>query len=187
VTTEPLNPSVTPLFQGRYAENTAGIIAAITACIVAAGGTVTSYPSNTAGIIQALIDLQGALGGGSGGSGLSVRLPMNAGETLNACDAVYLAGDGFVYRARNTGSFQQANVLGFCREGVIAGASVTVIARGRVDGFTGLSTGQEYYLTTAGAVSPTPPIGGGVYLTRVGQALSAVSLDVQTETPLLLS
>ena len=70
VATEPLNPSVTPLHQQRYAENTSGIIAAITACIQAAGGSVTSYPSNTAGIIQALIDLQTALT--TGGTALSL-------------------------------------------------------------------------------------------------------------------
>ncbi len=148
---------------------------------------MTSYPSNTAGIIQALIDLQGALGGGSGGTGLSVRLPMQAGEALNSCDAVYLAADGFVYKASNTATRPESDVLGFCREPATTGSSVTVIARGRVDGFTGLSTGAEYFLGAAGSITPTPPIGGGVYLTQVGQALSATSLDVQTETPLLLN
>lgn len=187
MTTEPLNPSVTPLYQERFAENTAGIIAAITACIVAAGGTVTSYPSNTAGIIQALIDLQQALGGGSGGTGLSVRLPMTAGEGLAVADAVYLDNDGFVYKARSNGSRAQANVLGLCREAAGVGESVTVIARGRVDGLSGLTPSAEYFLATGGALTPTAPVGSGIYLTMVGQALSATSLDVQPQTPMLLT
>ena len=45
-----------------YPENTGGIIAAINACILAAGGTVTSYNNNTGGIIQALLALQTAIG-----------------------------------------------------------------------------------------------------------------------------
>ena len=187
MTTEPLNPSVTPLYQGRYAENTAGIIAAITACIVAAGGAVTSYPSNTAGIIQALIDLQTVLSGGPGGSGLSVRMPLQAGEPLAACDAVYVGSDGKVYKATSNSAFQQANVLGFSWHAAAANESVTVIARGGLQGFSGLVAGQEYYLGISGAITTTAPIGGGMYLTRIGQALSSEVLDVQPETPVLLN
>jgi len=187
VTTEPLNPSVTPLYQERYAENTAGVIAAITACIVAVGGTVVSYPSNTAGVIQALIDLQKALGGGSGGSGLSVRLPMTAGQDLAIADAVYLANDGFVYKARSNGSRAEASLLGLCREAANTGQSVTVIARGRVDGLSGLTPSAEYFLATGGALTSTAPVGSGIYLTMAGQALSATSLDVQPQAPILLT
>ena len=48
-----------------YPENTGGIISAIQACIVAAGGTLTTdYPKNTGGIISALLALQSAIAGG---------------------------------------------------------------------------------------------------------------------------
>ena len=41
-----------------YPETPSGIIAAIQACIVAAGGTLTTgYPNNTGGIISALVAL----------------------------------------------------------------------------------------------------------------------------------
>ena len=100
MTTEPLNPSVTPLRGGRFAENTSGIIAAIIACIEASGGAVSSYPSNTAGIIQALIDLKTAIasgGGGGGGGGAhthadetSISLSMTCGESVVKGDAVYI-------------------------------------------------------------------------------------------------
>ena len=47
-----------------YPENTGGIISAIQACIVAAGGTLTTaYNNNTGGIIQALMALQTAIAG----------------------------------------------------------------------------------------------------------------------------
>ena len=116
--TEPLNPSVTPLFQPRYAENTSGIIAAITACIQAAGGQVTSYPANTAGIIQALIDLQNAIsGGGSGAQSVAALNPAIAGEALSLGDAVYIqASDGRVYKAYSNNSREKANVLGLAKD-----------------------------------------------------------------------
>ena len=185
MTTEPLNPSVSPLYQGRYAENTAGIIAAITACVVAAGGTVMSYPSNTAGVIQALVDLQRALGSGTAGPGVAVRIPMTAGEAISAAKAVYLAADGLVYMATNTSGLAAANVLGLSQQSAAAGESLTVVARGPVNGLTGLTVGSDYFLTAGGALSSVAPVGSGTYLTMVGQAISATSLDVQPMSPIL--
>ena len=58
-----------------YPENTGGIISAIEACIVAAGGTLTTaYNNNTGGIIQALLALQTAIGGLGGGSSVEIEL-----------------------------------------------------------------------------------------------------------------
>jgi hypothetical protein len=164
VTTEPLNPSVAPLYQERFAENTAGIIAAITACIVAAGGAVVAYPSNTAGVIQALLDLRSAISTG-GSAGVAAFLPVTAGETLQPGDAVYMGVDGLVYKASNTGTRAEANV----------------------SGLTGLSTGADYFLGLSGGYGSTAPVGGGVYLTMVGQALSPTEIDVQPQTPLFLN
>ena len=148
--TEPLNPSVTPLFQPRYAENTSGIIAVITACIQAAGGQVTSYPANTAGIIQALIDLQNAIGGGSGAQSVAALNPAIAGEALSVGDAVYIqASDGRVYKAYSNNSREKANVLGLAKESVSnAGDQVTIVARGPIAGLSGLSVGLIIFWTT---------------------------------------
>lgn len=186
MTTEPLNPSVAPLYQERFAENTSGVIAAITACIVAAGGTVVAYPSNTAGVIQALLDLRSAIStGGSGG--VAAFLPLIAGEALVLGDAVYMGVDGRVYKAMNAGTRAQANVLGIARESAAAAASVVVVCRGKVSGLTGLSAGADYFLGLNGGYGSTAPLGGGVYLTMVGQALSSSEMDVQPQTPLLLN
>jgi len=80
-----------------YPENTGGIIAAINACILAAGGTVTSYNNNTGGIIQALLALQTAIGGMGGGS--AVEIELTAGEVLAKGDAVYIDSNGELLKA----------------------------------------------------------------------------------------
>ncbi len=188
--TEPLNPSVTPLFQPRYAENTSGIIAAITACIQAAGGQVTSYPANTAGIIQALIDLQSAIsGGGSGAQSVAALNPAVAGEALSLGDAVYIqASDGRVYKAYNNNSREKANVLGLAKESASnPGDQVTIVARGPIAGLSGLSVGLDYFLDNGGAISLTAPTGGGVYSVPIGQAISATQIDVQPGQPIYTS
>ena len=188
--TEPLNPSVTPLFQPRYAENTSGIIAAITACIQAAGGQVTSYPANTAGIIQALIDLQNAIsGGGSGAQSVAALVPAIAGEALAVGDAVYIqASDGRAYKAYNNNSREKANAIGLAKESVAnPGDQVTIVVRGPLAGLSGLSVGLDYFLDNNGVISTTAPTGGGVYSVPIGQAISATQIDVQPGQPIYTS
>ena len=118
-----------------YNENTAGIIAAINACIIAAGGTVTSYPSNTGGIISALIALETAIGsggGGGGGGGAALTIPLTAGEALVRGDAVYLAtSDGKVYKAQNDNNREEATVIGLAAANAVLDAEVGVVVRGR--------------------------------------------------------
>lgn len=144
---------------------------------------MTSYPSNTAGIIQALIDLQTIL---SGNSGVVVTLPVVAGESISAGQAVYLAGDGLAYKGTNASSRAAAAVLGFAKTTVSPGSNLIVIGRGRLAAFSGLYPGQEYYLALDGGITATPPNGGGVYLVNVGQALSSTELDVDMQPPVLL-
>ena len=193
--TEPLNPSVTPLRGGRFAENTSGIIAAIIACIEASGGAVSSYPSNTAGIIQALIDLKTAIASGSGGGGggggahthadeTSISLSMTCGESVVKGDAVYIKkSDCKVYKAGNTTSFDAANVIGLAEESIAADNPVTIVVRGLLDGLSGLNPGFDYFLDTAGSYTETAPGSGGVYSVLIGQALSATTFDVQPRSP----
>lgn len=150
---------------------------------------MTAYPSNTAGIIRALMDLQLAISGGGGGTpGVAVKLPMEAGESLNKGDAIYVSSvDGKIYKATNTTSLEQATVLGLVEANAVAGNSVNVIARGPLGGFTGLVTASEYYLDLAGSITPTPPGGGGTFLTRIGQAVSATTMELQPQSPIELT
>ncbi len=185
--TEPLNPSVTPLYQARYAENTSGIIAAITACIQASGGPVKSYPANTAGIIQALIDLQSAIAtGGSGSQSIAALAPATSGEALALGDAVYIkASDGRAYKAYRNNMREKANVLGLAKAAVSgAGEEFTVVVRGPISGLSGLIVGVDYFLGNGGAITDAAPNGGQVYSVHIGQALSATKLDVQPGPPI---
>ena len=71
-----------------YPENTGGIISAIKACIVAAGGTVTTaYNNNTGGIISALVALQTAI---AGMDESSLTMELTAATNLAIGDAVYI-------------------------------------------------------------------------------------------------
>ena len=188
MTTEPLNPSVNPLFQGRFAENTSGIIAAITTCIQAAGGVVKAYPSNTAGIIQALIDLQLAIsGGGSGAQSVATLAPSTSGEPLAPGDAVYIkASDGKAYKASNIFTREQANILGVAKNSAATSdLPVTIVVRGPFDGYTGLTVGSDYFLDAGGGKTITAPGGGGLYSVFIGQAISGTTMDVQPLPPTL--
>ncbi len=188
MTTEPLNPSVTPLFQGRFAENTSGIIAAITTCIQASGGVVKAYPSNTAGIIQALIDLQLAIsGGGAGAQSLSTLLPAAAGEVFAAGDAVYIkSSDSKVYKATNISTREKANILGVAKNAATSiDQPVTIVARGPFDEYTNLTVGSDYFLDVDGGKTITPPGGGGLYSVFIGQAISSTTMDIHPLPPTL--
>tara|TARA_Y100000004_G_scaffold18521_1_gene19088 strand:+ start:3332 stop:3880 length:549 start_codon:yes stop_codon:yes gene_type:complete len=179
VATEPLNPG--------YTENTSGIIAAITACIEAAGGSVTSYPKNTAGIIQALIDLKTAITtGGTSAQSVAALAPAVAGEALDVGDVVYVqSSDGRVYKALSNNMREKANVLGLVKAAVSnAGDAVTVVVRGPIKNMSGLSAGVDYYLDNNGGITQTAPTGGQVYSVHIGQAISETELDVQPMQPI---
>lgn len=181
---EPLNP-VDPTYGIKFAENTSGIIAAIQACIAAAGGTVTSYPSNTAGVIQALLDLKTVLA--VSGSAGTVELSLTAGENLTLGNLVYLSTDGKVYKATNDDTRAKATVFGMAKEAITANASGEVVIRGSCSGLSGLTTSNELYLGTAGATTATAPSASGSYVTGIGQAMSASSVDLHVEVPVLLT
>lgn len=174
----------------QYAENTSGVIAAINACIAAAGGTVTSYTHNTGGVIAALLALKTAIAGGGGGGGgttATVEIAVDAGEALSLGEAVYLHTDGKVYKAGNAGNRAQASVFGFVKEDVAINVSATLIVRGSCTGMSSLTVGSEYFLGTSGAITATAPSGSGEYLSNIGQAQSATVLDVDVVPPVLLS
>ena len=170
---------------GQYTENTSGIIAAINACIAAAGGTVTAYTHNTAGVIAALLDLKTAVG--SGGTAETVEIEVTAGETLLLGHAVYLHTDGKVYKATPSGTRAQATVFGLAKAGVATDETATLIIRGSCTGMSGLTVGAEYFIATAGAISNTVPSASGSYVTRVGQAQSATVFSVNPAQPVLLT
>lgn len=169
--------------------NEQGIIAVIVECIQAAGGSVSSYEPNTNGIIEALTDLRIALqGGGTGTQSVAALAPGTSGEALTKGDAVYVKkSDGKFYKASNVFNREQAQVLGLVKNTVnAADLGVTVVTRGPLEDLSGLSTGFEYYLDGNGAITTTAPIGGGIYSTSIGQAISDTTIDVHVGGPIYL-
>ena len=102
-----------------------------------------------------------------------------AGEALTANDAVYLnTGDGKAYKA-DADDVNKLNFIGFANETVSLGANVNIVHSGQMSGFSGLTIGADYYLsTTAGAISAT------VGSIRVGTALTATVIKIE-KTPSL--
>ena len=170
-----------------YPENTSGIIAAIQACIVAAGGTLTTgYPNNTGGIISALVALQGALGGG--GSGASIALSLTVGEDVSTGDALYIQSDGKVYKAENDDTREKATVLGFAKADAVQDSEVAVVTRGALENTGSYASTTQYFLSdAAGAITTTAPSAAGSFSVLLGEGISADKIDVKISTPVELS
>ncbi len=56
-----------------------------------------------------------------------------------------------------------------------------VVTNGKVSGLTGLTAGSQYFLTTNGDMSTTPPTGTGNTVFTVGVALSTTTFNLQTK------
>ena len=172
-----------------YPENTGGIISAIKACIVAAGGTVTGeYLNNTGGVIQALIALQTAIAGMGGGSALEIEL--TAAENLAIGDVVYIDANGKLAKAAHNSTRDIATVAGLILEAVTANNTAKLIFTGKIN-VTGwaqgnLTPGARYFLNGTGTISATPPSSANQYVVLVGEALDANTIALNIDVPVLL-
>ena len=109
-----------------------------------------------------------------------------AAATVTQGAALCMYPGGLVQNARNSGDFQEANVIGFALNSALAGEEVDVAMAG-IFPTSGLSPGRIYYLGNAGgSITATPPTvaGGADYLVRVGEAVSTGELAVQIEPPI---
>ena len=171
-----------------YPENTGGIISAIQACIVAAGGTLTTaYNHNTGGIISALVALQTAI---AGMDESSLTMELTAAENLAIGDAVYIDANGKLAKAIHSSTRDIATVAGMVMEAVSANATAKLSFAGKIDltGWSGgnLTVGSRYFLNGSGAISTTPPSTGGHYVVFVGEALNANTLALNIDVPVQL-
>tara|TARA_B100000965_G_scaffold405932_1_gene441951 strand:- start:1251 stop:1778 length:528 start_codon:yes stop_codon:yes gene_type:complete len=171
-----------------YPENTGGIISAIKACIVAAGGTVTAeYLNNTGGVIQALMALQTAI---AGMDESSLTIELTAAENLAIGDVVYIDSNGKLAKAIHSSTRDIATVAGMVIEAVAANATAKLIFAGKIDvtGWSGgnLTPGSRYFLNGSGAISTTPPSSANQYVVLVGEALNANTLALNIDVPVLL-
>jgi len=171
-----------------YPENTGGIISAIQACIVAAGGTVTTaYNNNTGGIISALVALQTAI---AGMDESSLTMELTAASNLAIGDAVYIDANGKLAKAAHNSTRDIATVAGFVLEAVTANNTAKLIFAGKIN-VTGwsqgnLTPGARYFLNGTGTISATPPSSANQYVVLVGEALDANTIALNIDVPVLL-
>jgi len=109
---------------------------------------------------------------------------MTAGEAMASTPvAVYVKNaDGYVYKAVSTPFAENVEFIGFVMN--VAGASGSAVAvqtAGVVEGFSGLTVGEYYYLTdTAGAISTAIV----AVKKLVGIAISATAIKIITDNAL---
>tara|TARA_R100001163_G_C4938658_1_gene111479 strand:- start:12 stop:539 length:528 start_codon:yes stop_codon:yes gene_type:complete len=171
-----------------YPENTGGIISAIQACIVAAGGTLTTaYNHNTGGIISALVALQTAI---AGMDESSLTMELTAATNLAIGDAVYIDANGKLAKAAHNSTRDIATVAGLILEAVTANNTAKLIFTGKIN-VTGwaqgnLTPGARYFLNGTGTISATPPSSANQYVVLVGEALDANTIALNIDVPVLL-
>jgi len=96
-------------------------------------------------------------------------------------DAVYISSADNVSPA-DADADVSSQVVGFATAAASAAASVNIRKFGRLSGFTGLTAGSRYFLsTTAGAISATVPSGAGNNIVQVGYAKSTTVLDIMIQ------
>lgn len=101
-------------------------------------------------------------------------------EAIQGGQPVYVRSDGKVAKARGN-AVGTATVLGLAAIGAAAGDSVTVVMRGSMTGFSGLTPGTALYLSsaTAGELADAAPAGGGGnFAARVALAVTASEVEV---------
>jgi len=112
-----------------------------------------------------------------------------ASETLAAGDLVNIwdnAGTPKVRKADGSTSGKEAH--GFVLAGFASAASATVYFEGTNTQCTGLTAGAQFLSgTTAGKPSSTAATGSGKIVQRVGFAISATSMNFQSDTSIILA
>jgi len=82
-------------------------------------------------------------------------LAVEAGENLTAGNAVYIGSDGKAYKTK-ADDMTKVDFKGFVRETVSTGVTAYIVHSLHADGFTSLTAGAIYYLsTTAGEITTT--------------------------------
>lgn len=72
---------------------------------------------------------------------------------------------------------------GFAATDTVAGDKVTILRKGKLNGFTGLTIGKDVYLSeTAGGVVQTAPSDSGDCVQKVGYAISATEIVIEIGT-----
>lgn len=107
---------------------------------------------------------------------------------LAAGDLVNVYNDGGVMKARKAdASNTTAPANGFVLAAVVDGANATVYWGGLNSAVSGLTPGQHYLSTTAGASNHVAPSTAGNVVQKVGIAVSSTVLQFNPQDPILLA
>jgi hypothetical protein len=142
-------------------------------------GVDTSAGAGDAGKIPAL-NSSGKLDSTLLPSGVGAEtLSIPSFENLTAGNFVNIFLDGGVAKARKADAAtagKEAN--GFVLANVTAPANATVYAQGLNNALSGLTIGEDYYLssTTPGAAQATSPTGAGVVSQHLGRSFNATTI-----------
>ena len=102
---------------------------------------------------------------------------------LRVTHGIDLQSSGRVYIADNTDLNTAVKIKGVALETKTAGNTINIQTGGTVVGLTGLTAGQSYYLSTAGAIATKTSFALDAYITKIGTALTTTTLllDIETE------
>lgn len=112
---------------------------------------------------------------------------ITAAENIAARDLVYLNASGQALKADANSAVKEA--IGFAQSAILSGASGAVnFGSGIITGFTGLTAGARYFLsTTPGEITTTKPTGSADVVQQVGFAISSTQLYFEPQPAILLA
>ena len=113
-----------------------------------------------------------------------VGTDFTASEALGAGDLVNIWNDSGTTKARLADASASKQADGFVLVNVDSGDPATVYSQGANDQLSGLTGGEEQYLSAnvPGGVTATAPTGSGNLVQRVGKAYSATALEFKKGT-----
>lgn len=193
----------------KFIKNAAGQMAEEAALTTSAGaGDADRVPAlNASGVLDLTIVNGKTSSAGAGdasklvaldGSGRIDNTMMPAGigpDTASIITSEALAAGDFVNIWNSTGAkVRKADATvagkeahGFVLAGAAAGAAATVYFEGTNTGVTGQTPGPVFLSTTAGVATATAPSTAGNVVQRIGFAVSATAINLQSQTPITLA
>lgn len=101
------------------------------------------------------------------------------GATVTAGQSIYLDGTNG-WKPADADAQASANAKGMALKGGANGETVPIVTLGPIEGFSGLTPGTDYYVsTTEGGICPYADLGAGNYPCRIGWARTATQLVVE--------
>jgi len=106
-----------------------------------------------------------------------------AGENIAQYDTVYIKSDGKIYKAKANAA-ATCKIIGIASAAIASSAAGVVYLLGEVtNGSWSWTIGVIIFLSaaTGGALTETPPSGGGQFVVRIGLAISTTKIILKPE------